>query len=383
LSILKCQKKLGWETVHITSAKQGSSDTAEEEVEGFKFFRTALSSNWLSKVSIINQIQIVRSLYVNLLDKVATEKPDILHAHSPALNGLATALVSKKTGIPFIYEIRAFWEDAAVDHGTTKENSIRYRLTRALETYVVKQANAVTTICDGLRSDLIQRGIPEAKITIIPNAVNIDQFKLIENINSKIQTKFNLNDKFVIGFIGSFYAYEGLDLLLQAVKQLSAKRPNIRCLLVGGGLQENALKIQQKKLGLSDQVAFAGRVPHEQVSDYYSVIDLLIYPRISKRITELVTPLKPLEAMAQGRPFLASDVGGHKELITEGITGLLFKKDSVEDLVNSISMFMDNQIETDKLIRNGINYVTSERNWSNSVKRYENVYKRILGETDK
>src|SRR5690606_28617170 len=141
----------------------------------------------------------------------------------------------------------------------------------------------------------------------------------------------------VLGFVGSFYAYEGLDLLVQAFASLSAQRSDLMLLLVGGGPQEQALKAQVAQLGLLDKVIFSGRVPHDEVSGHYALIDILAYPRRSMRLTELVTPLKPLEAMAQGKIFVASDVGGHKELIDDGRTGTLFKADDEAALVAAVS----------------------------------------------
>ena len=114
-------------------------------------------------------------------------KPDILHAHSPALNGVAALRAGARFNLPVVYEVRAFWEDAAVDHGTSKEWGARYRLTRQLETYVLKRADAVTTICEGLRGDIIERGIPENKVTVIPNAVDLQRFSMSEQADPELQ----------------------------------------------------------------------------------------------------------------------------------------------------------------------------------------------------
>jgi glycogen(starch) synthase len=196
---------------------------------------------------------------------------------------------------------------------------------RALETWALKRVDHVFTICEGLRADIVARGIPAAKVTVIPNAVDIEGFQLSGDPTRNCAASSAWQTGTTVGFVGSFYAYEGLDLLLDAFPALLQKRPELRLLLVGGGPQDANLKAQAQRLGVADKVVFTGRVPHSEVSRYYDQIDLLAYPRHSMRLTELVTPLKPLEAMAQGRLFVASDVGGHKELIRDGETGKLFK----------------------------------------------------------
>ena len=188
------------------------------------------------------------------------------------------------------------------------------------------------TICEGLRSDIAARGIPADKVTVIPNAVDIDNFEPGGTPDAALKARLGLDGATVLGFIGSFYAYEGLDLLLAALPALLQHRPDLRVLLVGGGPQEAALKAQAQQLGVADKVVFTGRVPHAEVQRYYDLVDVLAYPRHSMRLTELVTPLKPLEAMAQGRLLVASDVGGHKELIRDGETGMLFQAGSADAL---------------------------------------------------
>ena len=187
--------------------------------------------------------------------------------------------------------------------------------------------NAVTTICEGLRGDILGRGIPPEKVTVIPNAVNIENFSMAGIRDVQLATTLGLNENVVLGFIGSFYAYEGLAVLIQALPKMLAGNPKIRVLLVGGGPQEQELKALAARFGVENKVIFTGRVPHDQVQAYYNLIDILVYPRLKMRLTDLVTPLKPLEAMAQGRLVVASDVGGHQELIQDGKTGMLFAAD--------------------------------------------------------
>ncbi|MDH5436723.1 MAG: glycosyltransferase, exosortase A system-associated, partial [Gammaproteobacteria bacterium] len=285
-AILEQQRALGWETFHLTSPKHYLESPERETVDGLTFYRTPKSTGVLSRLPIINQLAISSATAKRLEQIIPEIKPDILHAHSPALNGLAALRAGKKFNLPVVYEIRAFWEDAAVDHGTSREGGLRYRLTRRMETHVIKQANAVTTICEGLRRDIIGRGVPDTRVTVIPNAVDISRFSVGAEPDQHLQQELGLAGKQVLGFIGSFYAYEGLPLLLEALPKILEKNPDIRVLLVGGGPDEGKLRTQCVQLNIADKVIFTGRVPHEAVNKYYDLIDILVYPRYSMRLTE-------------------------------------------------------------------------------------------------
>lgn len=378
LAILEQQRKLGWETFHITSAKHSIATAPIEEVDGFTFYRSETPQGLMANMPVFDQWAIVQSLSKRLNEIISELKPDILHAHSPALNGLAALKAAKQHNIPLLYECRAFWEDAAVDHGTTSENSARYYLTKLLETYVFKQASAITTICEGLRSDIVKRGISAAKITVIPNAVDIKKFTYGVEADQELKTQLGLQNKIVLGFIGSFYAYEGLPLLLDALPKIIKKQPETRLLLVGGGPQEQLIKQKTKELGLDEQVIFTGRVPHDLVQAYYNQVDIFVYPRLSMRLTDLVTPLKPLEAMAQGRLVVASDVGGHKELIKNGENGQLFKANDSDALATAVLSLLDQSHRWEKLREAGRLYVEQERNWTKSVSNYKNIYAQLI-----
>jgi len=378
-NILRQQRRMGWETWHLTSPKQVNCQVAEEEADGLHFYRTAQPTGVMSRLPGLNQWALMQATERRLLELAQRLKPDLLHAHSPVLNAYPALAVGRRLGIPVVYEIRAFWEDAAVDHGTQSEGGLRYRLTKALETHAVRRADQVVTICEGLRRDLVSRGIPADKIGVVPNAVDAEAFTLGGRPDPELRARLGLTGKRVLGFIGSFYAYEGLDLLLEALPRMLAAAPDIRVLLVGGGPQEANLKAQAQALGVADKVVFTGRVPHAEVGRYYDQIDLLVYPRHCMRLTELVTPLKPLEAMAQGRLFVASDVGGHRELIRDGETGLLFKAEDVDALAKRALEALNLPDGGETLRRNGRRYVETARNWAATVANYRAIYGRALG----
>jgi PEP-CTERM/exosortase A-associated glycosyltransferase len=373
-SILQQQLLRGWRVFPVTGPRQGSADSNEEAVDGLTFYRTADRASIWGRLPVVKQFWAVWLIYVRLCELIVKLRPDVLHAHSPALNGVAAHLACRKYGLPLVYEIRAFWEDAAVDQGTSTENGLRYRLTRALENYVLRRAARVTTICEGLRREIEGRGICTSTVTVIPNAVEFERFSSQHPRDEELASRHGLTPGDTLGFIGSFYDYEGLDLLIEAMPRVLARIPEIRLLLVGGGMQEAALRQQATRLGLERKVIFTGRVPYSEVERFYSVVDILVYPRKSLRLTELVTPLKPLEAMAQRKVFVASDVGGHRELVRHGVTGVLFKADDVASLVDAIVDTVGSPQLQASLKEGGLAFVRDERNWRNSVERYAGVY---------
>lgn len=375
-AILREQQRLGWQTFQMTGPKHVSA-APEENVDGLNFHRTAVRPGPASRVPLLREIVQMHATRRRLRGLAERLQPDVLHAHSPVLDALPALAVGRSLCVPVVYEVRAFWEDAAVDHGTNREDGPRYRATRALETHALKRAGHVTTICEGLKRDIVDRGIPESRITVIPNAVDIDAFEFGVARDDALASRLGLAGATVIGFVGSFYAYEGLDVLLRALPAVLQRRPDVRVLLVGGGPAESALATLAGELGVRDKVVFAGRVAHADVGRHYGIIDVLAYPRHSMRLTELVTPLKPLEAMAQGIVLVASDVGGHRELIRDGETGLLFRAGDPEALTGSLLQLLADRARWPALRTAGRRYVENERTWRDSVRRYDAVYSSL------
>ena len=371
--ILREQRALGWETLQVTTPRQQASADSED-AGGFRFARTKLEPSALDRVPGVRYLREGHATARRLDALVRTFQPDVLHAHSPVLNALPALRVARRHGLPVVYELRALWEDAAVDHGTTSEGSARYRVSRALETHALRAVDHVTTICDGLRKEVVARGVPAERVTVVPNAVDTAAFRFGVQADETLRAKLGLDGATVLGFAGSFYGYEGLDLLVEAVARLVRSHAGLRVLLIGGGPQESALRAKVATLGLDAVVCFTGRIPHDQVQRYYGLVDLLVYPRRSNRLTELVTPLKPLEAMAQGRMFVASDVGGHRELVRDGETGFLYAADDVDALVAAIVRVLAVRATWPQIARQARRFVETERTWKASVARYGPVY---------
>jgi glycogen synthase len=373
-AILKAQVAKGWSVAGVTGARHTAGGPPVETVEGLTFHRAETPA---SAPSPVKELREIAALAAKVDALVATFKPDLLHAHSPVLTALAGLRVAKKHGIPIIYEIRAFWEDASVGNGTGREGSLRYRATKALETCAVRRADAVAVICDGLKQDLIERGIAPAKIMVSPNGVDLDLFGDPPPPDIELIAQLGLEDAETIGFIGSFYDYEGIDDLIAAMPALFGMRPRVHLLLVGGGPMEASLRAQAAQSPVATRIHFVGRVPHTEVERYYSVIDILAYPRKRMRLTDLVTPLKPLEAMAQRRLVAASNVGGHRELIEDGVTGTLFAPGDPNAVAAALADLLERRDMWDVRRDTARAFVERDRNWSSNISRYEPVYHKL------
>lgn len=377
-AILKAQIAGGHEVRGITGLRHTADGPETDLQDALIFHRTPGVASGPTGLREMREIGALADAIVALAERW---RPDVLHAHSPALCGLAAARAGKRLGIPVVYEIRAFWEDAAVSNLTTSEGSLRYRLTRLLEDRAVTAADAVMAICHGLRDDLIARGHPAGKIGIMPNGVDLALFGAPPARDKALGKELGLGTGPVIGFIGSFYDYEGLDDLIAAMPALIARQSDARLLLVGGGPMEADLRAQAEASSAASAIRFVGRVPHTEVERYYSLTDVLAYPRKASRLTDLVTPLKPLEAMAQGKLVAASDVGGHRELITDGETGTLFRPDDPAACAAALADLLSRRSGWDAMRGAARRHVEHRHDWNHNVQRYQVVYQALLGRT--
>ena len=378
-AIMTAQAASGLDVRGITGQRHSADGPVAEVADGLLFHRTPGTASGPAGLREWREI----GRLAEQIEKLAADwRPDVLHAHSPALCGHAALRAGRALGIPVVYEIRAFWEDAAVENGSGRTGSVKYRLTRALEDRAVAEADAVFTISHGLRDDLIARGHAGGKIGLSPNGVDLALFGEPPPRDDALASQLGLGAKDsggpVIGFIGSFYDYEGLDDLIAAMPHLRQRYPDASLLLVGGGPLDAELRRQAQ--GLSG-IHFTGRVPHGEVERYYSLIDVLAYPRKASRLTELVTPLKPLEAMAQGRIAAASDVGGHRELISDGATGALFAPDDPRACAEALADLVDARADWPAMRERAREHVRAKHDWARNIRRYQDVYHHLLGRT--
>ena len=329
----------------------------------------AMQSRW----PVLRELAVIRILRSGIQSLLKSKTFDIVHAHSPALCGLAAAQAANSCRVPFVYELRSFWEDATADQQEKSRTTLRYLLARQLETHVVQRADAVVGIARSILRDLEARGIDPGKFFYVSNGV--DTCRFVPRIkDSDLAATLGLGNCPTLGFIGTLFPWEGIAWLVRAAVSLRKTGFNFKLLIVGDGndAEEVRKAIQQNDAG--GYILFVGRVPHDKIQLYYSVIDVLVYPRLSMRLTELVTPLKPLEAMALGKAVLGSDVGGIRELIEPEVTGVLFMAGDTGDFQRQATRLLQDHEFRALLGDRARQKVTDEKDWKAIACNYESVY---------
>jgi glycogen synthase len=366
--------------VVVTSPRHEDFEHKCETVDGVDYHRL----RWpgitapLRKIPLLSHSLSMVALTKEIRRLAEALKVDLIHAHSPATNGLAAVRAARESNLPLIYELRYYDEDAAAGRGKTSHNTLRRRLTRRLEQSVLEKATRVTTISKGLRADLISRGVDPGKIFEIPNGVDANLFKPLA-ADAGLISRYDLAGKTIIGFVGSFDFYEGLEHLIDAMILLLAKRSDVKLLLVGEG--EAGRMLRKRVPGqLWEHFAFTGRVAHADAARYYSVMDILVYPRISSRLTELTAPLKPLEAMAMEKVVVGSDVGGLRELFSDGEVGFLVEAENPRALAKRLLSLVESETVRRAMGMRAREFVRREREWDRIVSRYFNIYQEAMAD---
>jgi glycogen(starch) synthase len=383
-NLISAQHKLG-ESIRVLTGPLHEMDdptSADLVLDGVSYARTpvvgriakpALRARW----PLVREREVVRLLRERILRIMAVHPIRIIYAHSPVLCGLAALQAARRSGLPFVYEIRAFWEDAAVDQKRASIGSLRSRMSRRLETYVAKNADAVGAIAMPMLADLERRGIPREKLFHVPNGVDTVRFVPREK-DEAIRNQLQLGDNPVFSFFGSLYRYEGISWMIRAAAALRARGHQFSILIIGRGEDQTAISEAVRECDASKYVHTIEYVPHDQIQRYYSVTDVAVYPRRSIRLTELVTPLKPLEAMALKIPVLGSSVGGIRELVESESTGLLFRPEDVSDFCRQAERLILSPALRKSLGDRGREFVLREKNWSSLAQRYRSIYQFVL-----
>ena len=313
---------------------------------------------------------------------VADLGPSVLHAASNYSNALIALALRDATGLPVVYEVRGFWEDTwlsrhAAGAGTEGlDSSDRYRLSRALETHCMQSADLVVTLGEAMRDEITERGVPADKIVIVPNGVSDEFLKPLPDDHGKLRTDLGIKPgEHVVGLVSSLVAHEGIGTLLEAVKILNDRGIRTRALIVGDGPERGALQRQAAALGLD--AIFTGRVPMARVRDYHAVLDVFVVPRTRDRVCQLVTPLKPVEAMASGRAVVVSAVRALEEIVTDEVTGLLVPPQDAVALADRLQRLLSSPQLRKKLGRGAREWVARDRGWARGAERYRDVYARL------
>lgn len=376
------QRALGLDPVVVTSPRfDNKSGLDQEEIDGIRYYRTTQPpanavSGLIGDKPFVKEALEINHLRRRIVEVAQKEQVDLIHAHSSILCGIPGYLAARQVGVPFVYEIRAFWEDAAVDAGTNTAGSRKYLAIQKAETELSKKADALIGICQGIKDELIGRGIESNDIFVVPNGVETDRFTPMAR-DEAIAQKYGLSGKTVVAYIGTFAAFEGVRYLERALIDLiKSGRDDLAGFIAGEGPTYDECRRMAEEAGLKDRIVHPGRIPHSEVRSVYSIVDILAYPRDSQRITELVTPLKPLEAMAMEKSVIGSDVGGLKELITDDRTGLLHKHEDAGDLGQKIVKLADDPALRERLGKAGREYVVSSRQWRKIIETHFAVYER-------
>jgi PEP-CTERM/exosortase A-associated glycosyltransferase len=381
-AIIDNQRRIGLDPVVVTSPFFPAREPGltVEVFNGTSYYRTnhiPVPASARSKLaSYLVRMRMV-SRYRQAVCQVARrEHPDVIHAHSSYTNLYAAVPAARELGVPLIYEVRTLWGESAVIENGLRRNSLKHRMIWSFELGAMRRADLVVPISRGIREELMRRGIPDEKLMIVPNGVDSSHFQPVPS-DQALAERIGVRGRFVVGFVGSILRLEGLATLLDAVHIARLQGREMALVIVGDGPERAALEAQARELNVSD-VVFAGKVPYDQISSWYSVMDVLVYPRIRAVVNERVTPLKPLEAMALGKVCVGSDVGGIMELIHHGDTGVIFRSEDPVDLAAALMALMAEPARMERLRHAAAQFVKQEREWSTIVRRYLDVYGGLL-----
>ena len=326
---------------------------------------------------VIEEKILIKYFTKRIIEVAKQNKSEIIHAHTPYRVGLPALKAARKLGLPFVYEMRGMWEETAVANGRWSRNGPAYRRFQKFETKVLRKADSVICISETLKKEAISRGVNPGKITVVTNAVEkgmAENNSLSSSLEAAVKSLNCSKSTKVIGYIGSLREMEGVDLTAKAVSMLCDKGHDVRLFVLTGENGQSELRALSKKLGISDKSTIMGPVPHEEVAVFYDLIDVFIVSRPETRVTNLVTPLKPFEAMAMGKAVIASKLPALEEIIQHGETGLLYSPDNLESLVETIEKCIQDEDLTNSLGNSAKLWIEQNRTWDIVVKNSLNAY---------
>lgn len=289
----------------------------------------------------VNRIRLPLEEYVaECADRIAlaalASKADIIHAASNWMAGLPALIAAKKIGLPFCYEMRGLWEVTKASNDPSYEFSEHFDFFRRMENFVASHADMLFTLTRGLRSEMTRRGVETKDVRIVPNGCDVSRFSPSPRDLALASSLGISEDEIVLGYIGSFAHYEGLPDLCRAAVALHQRGVAFRVLLIGGGPLRAEVEKLVRDLPHGGRIILLDKVPFEEVPRYYSLVDIAVFPRTPCMITEIVSPLKPFEAMAMGKAVIGSDVDAIAEIIRHGETGWLFRKGDFASLTDTL-----------------------------------------------
>ncbi len=331
-----------------------------------KFFPWSSVSKYIPQILFeILEIGYNLILYWNLKQVIKGKHIDFIYERY-ALNTFATALIGKKYGIPVIEEI-----NDATGIRRVRKHRIEF-LAKWIETWVFEKSAALITISSEFERILIGRGFPREKVSFVPNAVDPDVFNTAL-YDHKIRTKLKLENKLVVGFVGSFALWHGVDLVLQIAPELIRKIPNIHFLMVGSGLKLNDVKNKVSQMGFSNEFTFTGRVDYRDVPQYLNVMDIGLIPDSN----EYGSPMKLFEYMSMGVVPVVPRLPPIEDVIDHGITGLMFTPGNTSDMVDQITkIYVDSALKK-MLSENARAQVAKNHYWHHNAEHLLQVFHDI------
>ena len=344
----------------------------------YKFFNIDIENNiQYFPISILIKYYIKKLIYFYNID--------IIHQHTHYDVGQCSVKLAKKYKIPFIYEVRGFIEESILANSKIQKSydprllSYRYSKIKGKETEIMRNSDLVITLSEPMKQELIKRNIDKNKIKIISNGVDTGLLKPVK-VNVKLKEKLNLNEKFIIGFIGDMRWLEGLDILIKALPFILKETQNIGIVLIGNVEKEylKYLKRLSNELKVSKYISFLGVIPHDEIKEYYSIIDIIVLHRLNFKLSRLVTPLKQLEAMAFKTIVIASDLPALRDTIKPKETGDLFKPENPKELASKILYYLSNPAEKRKIEDFARSYVDNNLSWKKIIPKYEIIYRELL-----
>jgi glycosyltransferase involved in cell wall biosynthesis len=378
MDVVKAQKHAGLDPFVVTPLNYPRIFDIEEfplceEISGIRHLRIDLgSNNSKSMQHITANLQMNTEMLAGI---IRNEQPALIHAAS-GYKGYELAVMaeslSRHFGIPWIYEVRSFHEHTWTNDPKYAMNSEHTRLRIEKENSLMKKAECVVTISESMKQAIIERGIEPDSITIVPNAVDRYRFKPLQR-NEALQLELGLKDSFTLGYISNMSLREGHDILIKAIPTLIKEHRNVKLLLVGDGKERENLEKLVEELKIQDRVIFTGNVDHSKIQEYYALIDLFVVPRRQDYASDLVTPLKPFEAMAMKIPLLVSDRPALLEIIGED-RGFSFRTEDSQHLAEMISQFINNPNKAAIRVENAAKWISESRTWEHNAQIYTDLY---------
>ncbi|WP_072312874.1 glycosyltransferase [Agrococcus sp. Marseille-P2731] len=305
-------------------------------------------------------------------------RPALLHAASNHWNGLTAVRTARELGIPSIYEVRGLWEVTRASRDPEWTRGSGYQFMARMETEAAMGATRVLTITRALKEELVARGVDEGKIEIVPNGVDTERFVPMRR-DEQLAADLGVTGKTVIGYVGSVLDYEGIDLIISAAADLARSRDDFHVLIVGDGSELERLRALVEGLSLESVITFTGRVPHEEVERYYSVIDIAPFPRLPLPVCEMVSPLKPFEAMAMGKAVVAANVNALAEFVIPGTNGFLHQKGDAGSLRLELEQLLDDRELVERTGTLARDWVVENRDWRVLAQTISRTYGELLG----